>query len=105
MDKELEKILKESGRYKDFTLLEKPEPFNKFFTDKNYPIVQVHSTQIFETSGKKDIVGFYGQFEWKDNKITSLDGDSYSETMLVFGYEEFDCEEDIGIDILVGNDW
>ena len=105
MDKELEKILKESERYKGFTLLEKPEPFNKHFAGKSYPIVQVHSTEIFEvSSGKKDIVGFYGQFEWKNNKITPLDGDSYSETMLVLGYEEFDCDEGKGIDILVGND-
>jgi len=105
MNKELEKILKESERYKGFTLLEKPEPFNKYFADKNYPIVQIHSAEVFEVPDGKDIIGFCGQFAWNNNKIMPLDGDSYSETMLVYGYEEFDCDEGKGIDILVGNDW
>lgn len=108
MKEELKNILVNSDRYKDFTLLDKPVKFNELFKDKDIDCVQVHSTQIISYSGGKDIVGFCGQFSWKDNKIKSLDGDNYSPHMTVFGYTWFENKEEgikIGVDILIGNDW
>ena len=105
MDKELEQILKDSERYNTFILFQKPEKFCEYFKNKDYYVVQTHSTEVFKISGKKDIVGFCGQFGWKNNMITPLDGDSYSKTMSVYGYEEFDCDEGKGLDILVGDEW
>lgn len=108
MTEELKNILVNSDKYKDFTLLDKHVKFNEFFKDKDIDCVQVHSTQIISYPGGKDIVGFCGQFSWKNNEIKSLDGDNYSPHMTVFGYEWFENEEEgiqKGIDILVGNDW
>ncbi len=99
-------VVQKMDRYSDFTLVADPIPFNEMFKDFDIERVQLHSTQIFETCGIKYIVGFCGVFNWKDQKLTSLDGDSYEENMLVLGYEWF--KDDDGkecIDILVGTDW
>ena len=107
---ELKNILKNSYRYSHFTLLDDTVPFNELFKDQNFDLVQVHSTELIgsNTNSDKDIVGFCGIFEWKNNTLKSLDGDSYNESMNVIGYETITNEKEnitAGIDILVGNDW
>lgn len=105
MNNELKDILKTSDRYKNFIFLDKPVCFKDMFKDKNFDTVQLHSTQIIDVGdGMKDIVGFCGVFKWYNNKITSLDGDNYSDSFNVLGFEEFHYEENgmqlKGIDIL-----
>ena len=101
ISKELKEILDKSGRYSEFVFLDEAKPFNELFKDEEFDCVQTHSTQIFDYGdGEKDICGFNGQFAWKNNELTSLDGDSYDD----IGYEKFTNEEyDVksGIDILV----
>lgn len=105
MNNELKDILKTSDRYEGFTFLDKPVCFKDMFKDKDFDVVQLHSTQIIDIgNGVKDIVGFCGAFKWHNNEITSLDGDDYSNSFNVLGFEEFDYEENgmqlKGIDIL-----
>jgi hypothetical protein len=105
---ELKEIISTLERYKDFTILDNPVIFSDLFVNKNIDVVQLHSTQIINMDDHKDIVGFCGQCEWKNNQIKSLDGDSYSDNMKVYGYEWFSNEEEgirVGVDILVGEDW
>ena len=102
---ELIDILKNSDRYKKFIFFDNPVCFKDMFKDRNFDTVQLHSTQIIDIgNGMKNIVGFCGAFKWYNNKITSLDGDNYSESFSVLGFKEFDYEEDgmqlKGIDIL-----
>jgi hypothetical protein len=94
-------VIKENVRYEGFTILEDPVPFNEMFANRDIPLVQVHSTYVFEVDGKEDIVGFSGVFEWKNGEVIPGDFDSYNPRMLVLGYEE----DDKCLDILVGNDW
>lgn len=102
MTEGLKAILAANERYSDFTLLDSPVPFSEWAKDKNYPTVQVHDTTVYEWDGGTDIVGFAGVFAWEDNRLTSLDGDTYNPDMPVIGYEEFDG----GVDILVkGGEW
>ena len=107
MDKELKEMLEKTDRYSGFMLLDEPTPFNIMFKDKDVDLVQLHSTQtITLPSGNKDIVGFCGVCSWKDNVLTPRDGDSYSKTMTVYGYEWFESDDGTqGLDILVGEDW
>lgn len=83
--------------------------FNQLFKNEDFDVVQLHSAEIFEyKNGTKDFVGFCGVFEWKNNCIEPLDGDSYCDKFKVIGYEKFINEEENvknGIDILVGEDW
>lgn len=100
------KVISNSERYKDFTLLDKPGSFCCLFADCDIHVVQLHSTEGYETPEGSDIVGFCGAFQWIGNKLTPLDGDSYSETVLVLGYKWFsDKEQNLCLDILVGDDW
>ena len=95
-------------RYKDFTFLDESIPFKELFANKNIEYVQVHSLKVIETDAYRGIIGFCGTFKWEDGFITSLDGDSYSKDMMVYGYNYFEYEEasdGIGLDILVGDDW
>lgn len=102
MTEELKSILAANERYSDFTLLDTPVPFAVWAKDKNYPTVQVHDTTLYKFDYGTDIIGFVGIFEWKDNVLTPLDGDTYNELMPVIGYEE---DEDT-LDILVeGGKW
>ena len=105
---ELRDILSNSERYKSFTMLSEPKPFNELFKDKNFDCVQLHSTQIYECGDKKNIVGFCGTFSWKDNFLESLDMDAYSESVEVIGYEYFNNENagiKKGVEILVEEEW
>lgn len=119
--KDWKEVIKTKDRYENFIILDEPIPFKKFAKDKDYPIVQVHLTQVIDigTTDKKgfhfegyDIIGFAGAFEWKDNTLKSLDGDIYNEEMNVLGYNAFTVKENPllfsgtkGLDILVGDDW
>lgn len=109
MNNELKELIKNSERYKDFCLLDKPIPFKEMFSNKDFNVVQLHSTQIMTyKDNSKYIGGFCGVFKWENNKIISLDGDSYCDYFKVLGYSEFKNEKEgisSGIDILVGNDW
>ena len=91
------KIFLTQDRYKNFTVLKEPTDFCKLFKDKNFGLVQVH-TYI-------DDVGFCGAFGWKNNKLESLDGDSYNEEMIVYAYSTFGEKGKEALDIVVGEDW
>lgn len=107
MTKELNEIIKKSDRYKNFIILNTPTPFTELFKNKDFDCVQLHSTQIFQCDGIKDIVGFCGSFSWINNKLESLDGDLYSDNTNVIGYCVFNYGENNimkGIDILV-DEW
>lgn len=109
MNNELKDILKTSDRYEGFTFLDKPVCFKDMFKDKDFDVVQLHSTQIIDIgNGVKDIVGFCGIFRWTDGKIYPLDGDIYYDDFKILGFEEFQnipMGVNVGIDILVGDDW
>ncbi len=106
MISKLRNIIEKEERYKDFTFLEKPMPFNIVFKNTDISTVQVHSSQIIEQDDYVGLVGFCGVFSWKDNKLTPLDGDSYNEKMSILGFSWF--KDDKGnrcLDVLAGNDW
>ena len=99
-------IAKNSKRYKDFTFFDKPQdkpvPFDELMKDENIDCVQVYSLQTYECEGHKDIVGFSGVFEWKNNTLKSIDGDTYNPECLVYGYLWFKTKDgERGLDILV----
>lgn len=100
----LKKLIKNNPRYKDFTLLECPVRFKDMQADNDIQLVQLHSIAECEPN---DVVGFCGVCSWTNNELKSLDGDSYSDEMLVYGYSWFTNEEENitkAIDILV-LDW
>lgn len=111
MNVELQSVdkLKEIEGYTDFTILDTPVKFSDLFKNRNFDVVEVHSIQkVNFDKCKEDIVGFCGTFRWKNNKLESLDGDSYNRDTLIYGYEEFTNKEynvDSGLSILVGNNW
>ena len=103
--KDWKEIAKSNKRYKNFILLDKPAIFCEMFANQNIPYVQLHSTQVYGGEDEWDIVGFCGCFKWENNKITSLDGDSYAEDTTVYGYSWFTNKDDKYLDIFVGEDW
>jgi hypothetical protein len=95
----LKERLKNSEQYKDFTFLTLPVPFKELMLNENFDIVQTHCIQPV---GSNDIIGFCGAFSWKDNVLTSLDSDTYSEDSLVYGYMRFTTEcDETALDILI----
>ncbi len=100
-------IIKNSARYKDFTICKPAKRFCEMPEfDKDIAVVQLHSLEIFGQGREKSIVGFCGCFEWKHREIISLDGDDYTKEMPVFGYEWLTTEDEgLCLDILVGNEW
>ena len=106
MDAKIRNIIENDERYKTFTILDTPEPFNKFFADKDINLVQIHSTEVV---GENKILGFCGICKWVNNVLSPLDGDLYNAEMLVLGYDWFKVTENgltyDALDILVGNDW
>ncbi len=103
----IKSIIQNSTRYNDFTLLDKPIKFSTLFKNKDYEVVQVHSTEPIIIENKTvDIVGFCGVFSWIGNNLKPLDQDIYNKDVLVLGYNEFkNGYTENCIDILVGNDW
>lgn len=102
-------IAENNERYNDFIPITDPfsgptnTPFSTYFKNDRYHIVQVYDLSIIPSAD--DIVGFAGQFRWENDKITSLDGDSYSPDMTIWGYEI--CRDDDGNTCLtvLSNDW
>lgn len=94
-------------RYHNFTFLNKPEDFSQIFAGTDYDIVQLHDITlhegIYENMGDA-IIGFVGGFAWKNNSLKPLDGDSYTKHTIVWGYEEWENNGIIGLEILT-NDW
>lgn len=88
------------NNYKGFVVLPEPAPFNEFFAGVDIESVCVYSIQYLPACD--DIVGFCGVFGWKDDTITSIDGDSYNSKMLVIAYQYSDSG---GVSIIVGDDW
>ena len=104
MNEKIKQIIKSSDRYKDFTLLPSPMPFKELFEDQTSDCIQLHDMHF---CGDDDIVGFCGQCKWENNQLTPLDGDTYYDDMLVYGYSWFENKEEnvlSGLDILV-SDW
>ena len=103
---ELKELLKNDSRYNNFIVLDKPVKFKEKFANKNAEVVQLHSIYI---GGKGEgICGLCGQCSWKDNILSPLDGDTYTEDMTIYGYEWWSNKEkgvEKGLDILVYNDW
>ena len=97
------KNIKVDKRYDDFTYLDHPVLFRDLFKNKAYDIVQIHDMSPISGS-ILSIVGFCGQFKWNNNVIESLDGDSYTSLMPVWGYHEFIHEENVCLDVLV-SEW
>lgn len=78
--------------------------FTELFAGKPYDCVQLHSAQIISYRDQKDVAGFFGAFSWDGEKITPLDHDTYSEEMLVIGYDLFtnpDAGVNNGLEIIV----
>ena len=103
MDIDWRDELRQIDRYKDFTLLDPAQSFKVMFKGKTIPLVQVHS--LISCGG--DIVGFCGVFRWDNDILTPLDGDSYNDKMMVYGYKWFknpDTQEEC-LDVLVNDDW
>lgn len=103
-------VVKQDDRYKSFTLLDNPKPFNVLYDGQDIDYVQVHSIQTYTykeetTKEKTAIVGFCGAFLWKNNQIVSIDNDTYNPDMIIYGYDWFDYKGDKALDILVGDDW
>lgn len=92
--------IKKNPRYSRFMYFDEPVIFNVYFKDRDYDLVQIHDINPI---GKEypDPIGFVGQFEWKSNTLTPLDGDSYTAQMPIYGFEEFTSDDGLKcIDIL-----
>ena len=86
-------ILDESEEYDECTILDNPMPFNEVFKNMDFDVVSVHSLQVYTCNDNDNIIGFIGNFKWKNNEITSLDGDNYSDKVLVYGYDMYTTDE------------
>ena len=98
--------LSKNPLFEGFKLLDQPQRFSELFLNQNFDDVELVS--IIRLMTEKKVGRFLGAFEWKDNEIESLDGDSYNTDMTVYGYEFFENPEAgvlNGLSILVGNDW
>lgn len=96
-----QELVKNSERYKDFIILDKPMRFSEMFANKDIHCVQLHSTYIYLNT----LLGFCGAFQWENNQIQSLDGDTYNKDCFVLGYHWFETQGQTCLDILVGEDW
>ncbi len=103
---ELKDFINHDDRYRGFCWLHEPQKFKDFFRGNNIDVVQVHTCEPVYNDKNEiiAIVGFCGIFKWHRNILTPLDGDSYSDETLVYGFNFFGDEE-TRLDILVGNDW
>ena len=95
--------IKNNPRYSDFTYFENPIMFNEYFKDKDYDTVQIIDIRPISDI-YPDPIGFVGKFEWKSNTITSLDGDSYTEHMPIYGYHEFEHDGQACVSVLT-DEW
>lgn len=102
---ELRNLIQSLERYEGFKLLDHPVLLKDLFANIDVEYVQLHSTQMISGKDYKSIVGFCGVFQWTDNQIKSLDGDSYTSEVFVYGYKWFVNEGERCLDVLVGEDW
>ncbi len=101
---ELREILK-NEKDRHFTIFDTPVVFKEYFAGQDIESVELHSIATLED---ESAIYFVGAFEWKNDTVKSLDGDSYNPDMKVYGYEWWSREDlgiDKGLDILVGSDW
>ena len=84
-------------RYKDCIILDTPVKFCELFKNEDIPYIQEHDVKRYDWG----IVGFSGIWSWINGKCKSLDGDSYSADILVYGYRWFEKEGSKYLDILV----
>lgn len=92
--------IKNNPRYSDCIYFDEPIMFDVYFKDKDYDVVHVHDINPINDVHPEPR-GFVGQFEWKANTIDSLDGDSYTAQMPIYGFEEFTSDDGLKcIDIL-----
>lgn len=97
---------REDQRYSGFTFLGTPVKFSELFKDEDFDIVQTNCIIVVHLKDYTDVVGFCGQFCWKNNEIESIDHDSYNKDMFIYGYERFTTDNGKkAIEVLVGDDW
>lgn len=102
-----EELLK-NPLYKNYTLMDKPLKFSELFRSQNFEVVELRSIIKLDSESMDKCGRFCGSFGWIDNKLKSLDGDSYNSDMIVYGYMSFENPEACiikGLSILVGSDW
>lgn len=89
-------------------MLENPIILSDMIKDKDAQIVQLLSLQTYKAGDTENLIGFIGQFKWKDNTAGSCDGEIYNDDMHVYGYEWWENKEEgisCGLDVLVVDDW
>ena len=92
--------LAKMDKYKDFKFLHSPEKFVEFFKGKTFDLCQIYDLTALPDG---DICGFAGVFSFDGDKITSLDGDYYSQEMEIWGYEEFEKDGEHVLSVLSEN--
>lgn len=91
--KTAKQLIETNERYAGFILLDIPKKFSELFKDQNIGYVQVLSMYHPESFSENEVLDFCGVFGWKENKLISLDGDSYNKDTTVYGFKWFsDCE-------------
>ena len=95
--------IKNHPRYNKFAFFESPVWFEEYFKDKDYSIVQLYDIRPI-SEHIPDPIGFVGKFKWKSNKLTPLDGDSYTEHMPIYGYHEFEHDGQTFVSVLT-DEW
>ena len=98
---EIQDIINTIERYNGFIILDEPTPFSIWRENQDEEYVQVHD---MDTCGGDTPVGFCGVFKWENNKLVSLDNDTYWKDMLVYAYSYWEHDGIKGLDILV-EDW
>lgn len=102
-------IAQTDERYDKFVFIEDSfsnptsTPFSTFAKNDRYHIVQVYDLSIVPSADS--IVGFAGQFRWENNKLISLDGDSYNSDMTIWGYKIFRNGDEVTCLNVLTCDW
>ena len=86
-------------QFNDFDLFPTPVTLTKLCNSEEFPYVKLFSILDYEIDGKYKLIGECGEFCWKDNVVTSLDGDFYDSNMLIYGYKVNDDSDEL--DLLV----
>ena len=90
-------------RYEVFTFLNEPTNFSKRFTGYSYDVVRIFDMSLLPGVWKNmgdAILGYVGEFEWKNNTINPLDGDAYTHDTIIWGYDEWTINGIKCLDIL-----
>ena len=91
MNPKIRDFLEHSDRYKYYCLLDRPSRFWDLFKHRNIGHVDVES--IVPLQHQRGVVGWIGAFEWRDDKVVSLDGDAYYAGMTIYGYRYWHIED------------